>query len=70
MASALLAPAARAVGVPAMGSDVFYYHGYAELFLGDRWVKATPAFDRARGERFGVHAPRVRRRHRFALPAR
>lgn len=38
-----------------MGSDVFYYHGYAELFLRGRWVKATPAFDRALCERFGVH---------------
>ncbi len=37
-----------------MGTDVFYYHGYTELFLGDRWVKATPAFDRSLCERFGV----------------
>ncbi len=28
-----------------MGTDVFAYHGYAELWLGDRWVKATPAFN-------------------------
>lgn len=39
-----------------MGSDVFYYHGYAELYLGGRWLKATPAFDRALCERFGVEA--------------
>jgi transglutaminase-like putative cysteine protease len=37
-----------------MGTDLFYYHGYAELFLGGRWVKATPAFDRGLCERFGV----------------
>jgi len=37
-----------------LGTDVFYYHGYTELFLGGRWVKATPAFDRALCERFGV----------------
>ena len=37
-----------------MGTDVFYYHGYTELFLGGRWVKATPAFDRGLCERFGV----------------
>ena len=36
--------------------DVFYCHGYAEFFLRNRWVKATPAFDRALCERFGVHA--------------
>jgi hypothetical protein len=37
-----------------MGTDVFYYHGYAELFLRDAWVKATPAFDRGLCDRFGV----------------
>ena len=37
-----------------MGTDVFYYHGYAELYLEGRWVKATPAFDRGLCERFGV----------------
>jgi len=37
-----------------MGTDVFYYHGYAELHLDGRWVKATPVFDRALCERFGV----------------
>lgn len=29
-----------------MGTDVFYYHGYADFFLGGRWVKLTPAFNR------------------------
>jgi transglutaminase-like putative cysteine protease len=71
--SALLAAAARAVGIPArlgfadvrnhlasprlrrlMGTDVFYYHGYAELYLEGVWVKATPVFDRRLCERFGV----------------
>ena len=37
-----------------MGGDVFYYHGYAELYVGARWVKATPAFDAALCSRFGV----------------
>lgn len=37
-----------------MGSDVFYFHGYTELWLDHRWVKATPAFDRALCDRFGV----------------
>lgn len=71
--AALLAAAARAVGIPArvgfadvrnhlctrrlralMGKDLFYYHGYAELHLRGRWVKATPAFDRALCDRFSV----------------
>ncbi len=37
-----------------MGTDVFYYHGYTELYLAGQWVKATPAFDRGLCERFGV----------------
>ncbi|PWU24803.1 MAG: transglutaminase [Candidatus Rokuibacteriota bacterium] len=37
-----------------MGTDVFYYHGYAELYLDRTWVKATPVFDRGLCERFGV----------------
>jgi transglutaminase-like putative cysteine protease len=37
-----------------IGGDVFYYHGYAELFVGERWVKATPAFDATLCSRFGV----------------
>ena len=36
------------------GADIFYYHGYVELHLEDRWVKATPAFDRGLCDRFGV----------------
>jgi transglutaminase-like putative cysteine protease len=37
-----------------MGTDTFYYHGYTELHLEGRWVKATPAFDRGLCDRFGV----------------
>jgi transglutaminase-like putative cysteine protease len=37
-----------------MGTDVFVYHGYAELLLRGVWVKATPAFDRGLCDRFGV----------------
>lgn len=35
-----------------MRTDVFRWHGYAELLLDDRWVKATPAFNRDLCERF------------------
>ena len=28
-----------------MGTDVFAYHGYTELYLRGKWVKATPAFN-------------------------
>ena len=28
-----------------MGTDLFVYHGYTDLLLESRWVKATPAFN-------------------------
>jgi hypothetical protein len=28
-----------------MGTDLFVYHGFVELYLKEKWVKATPAFD-------------------------
>lgn len=37
-----------------MGTDLFVYHGYAELQLGGSWVKATPAFNLALCTRFRV----------------
>jgi len=38
-----------------MDTDVFYYHGYTSLFLEERWVKATPAFNIELCEKFGLH---------------
>lgn len=37
-----------------MGTDVFAFHGYAEAHLDGKWVKATPAFNAALCEKFGV----------------
>jgi transglutaminase-like putative cysteine protease len=37
-----------------MGTDLFIYHGYAELHLEGKWVKATPAFNLALCQRFRV----------------
>ena len=37
-----------------LGSDLFVWHGYTQLYLDGRWVKATPAFDARLCERFGV----------------
>jgi transglutaminase-like putative cysteine protease len=28
-----------------MSSDVFYWHGYTSIWLDERWIKATPAFN-------------------------
>jgi len=71
--AALLAGAARAMGIPArvgfadvknhlttpeltakMGTDLFVYHGYSELHLDGRWIKATPAFNLSLCQRFRV----------------
>jgi len=37
-----------------LGSDLFVYHGYVELFLNGRWVKASPTFNKELCARFGV----------------
>ncbi|MDP2316958.1 MAG: transglutaminase family protein [Pseudomonadota bacterium] len=37
-----------------LGTDLLVYHGYTELFLGARWVAATPAFNRELCEKLGV----------------
>lgn len=39
-----------------MGTDVFAFHGFTELHLDGRWVKATPTFNRSLCDRFGVKA--------------
>jgi len=28
-----------------MGTNLFSYHGYTELYISGKWIKATPAFD-------------------------
>lgn len=38
-----------------MQSDRFVFHGYTELYLENRWVKATPAFNLSLCRRFGVN---------------
>ena len=37
-----------------MQTDIFYFHGYTSLYLNDRWVKATPAFNIELCEKFGL----------------
>lgn len=37
-----------------MGTDLFVFHGFAELLLEGRWVKATPAFNLALCTKFRV----------------
>ena len=37
-----------------MGTDLFAWHGYSELLLGDRWFKLSTAFNIELCQRFGV----------------
>lgn len=37
-----------------MGTDLFVFHGYAEILLEGKWVKATPAFNIEMCNRFRV----------------
>jgi transglutaminase-like putative cysteine protease len=37
-----------------MKTDLFVWHGYTELWIEGRWVKATPAFNIELCERFGL----------------
>ncbi len=37
-----------------MGTDIFAWHGYSELLLGDRWFKISSAFNVELCERFGT----------------
>lgn len=38
-----------------IGTDTYRWHSYTEMFLEDRWVKATPAFNLTLCQRLGVH---------------
>jgi transglutaminase-like putative cysteine protease len=37
-----------------MGTDIFYWHAWTEMWLMDHWVKATPAMNAAFCRRFGT----------------
>jgi transglutaminase-like putative cysteine protease len=37
-----------------MGSDLFVFHGYAEMWIDSHWVKATPSFNRTLCDKAGI----------------
>jgi transglutaminase-like putative cysteine protease len=39
-----------------LGTDLFVFHGYSELHIEGRWLKAAPTFNRELCDRFGVAA--------------
>ncbi len=46
-----------------IGSDLFIWHSFTELYLEGHWVKATPAFNLRLCERFGVRPLEFDGRH-------
>lgn len=38
-----------------LGTDIFYWHSYCDLYLENTWVKATPTFNKSLCEKFGIH---------------
>jgi transglutaminase-like putative cysteine protease len=38
-----------------LGTDVYIWHGYVQVWLDGRWVKCTPAFNIELCEKFGIH---------------
>lgn len=37
-----------------MGTDLFVYHGYSEVYLNETWIKVTPTFNASLCRKFGV----------------
>jgi transglutaminase-like putative cysteine protease len=37
-----------------MGSDLFVFHGYTEMWIDARWVKATPSFNKTLCDKAGI----------------
>jgi transglutaminase-like putative cysteine protease len=37
-----------------LGTDIFYWHGYTDVFMHGKWVKATPVFNIEMCDRFRV----------------
>lgn len=40
--------------IEANGGDIFYWHAFTELYLNNKWVKATPTFDADLCERANI----------------
>jgi transglutaminase-like putative cysteine protease len=53
-----------------MGTDLFYYHGYSEVFLDNRWIKLTPAFDKQLLARKNLPVTEFDGQHDALLPSK
>lgn len=54
----------------ALGSDLFAWHGYTEMFLSGKWLKATPAFDLPVCEKHDIDLPVFNGQRHCVLPER
>jgi transglutaminase-like putative cysteine protease len=52
-----------------IGTDIFLYHGYVDLHLNGRWVKATPAFNKELCDKFGYKTVEFDGVHDAILPS-
>ena len=52
-----------------MGTDLFVFHGYTELLLDGKWVKATPAFNLVAVHQVPRQAAGIRRHRGLDLPS-
>lgn len=50
-------------------TNVFAFHGFAELYINGKWVKATPSFDRGLCEKSGYYIPEFDGIHDTTYPA-
>ena len=39
-----------------LGTNILVPHGYVEVYIEEKWVKCTPAFNQAFCDKLGVHA--------------
>lgn len=51
-----------------MGTNIFIFHGYTELYIKNRWVKATPAFNIEMCEKLGLKTVEFDGIHDAILP--
>jgi len=51
-----------------IGTDIFLYHGYTELFLQGKWVKVTPTFNKELCDKFGYRTVEFDGIHDATLP--
>jgi len=51
-----------------LGTNKFYYHGYVELYVEDRWIRCTPVFEKALCEKLEAKTVEFDGRNSSILP--